>query len=152
MIRGNVRGTKGVTMPQQTIKPDCLSIILCDAIFTDPTTGKLTLLGVMDYAHAKDFPINCTSLVLYFELTNGRGDFDINLRVVRATADKLEGEEIRKSEAPIKVKFTEPRTLQRGMFDASGTQLPEPGEYRFILEGNGEYIAERRMTAIRRES
>lgn len=138
-------------MPQAR-KPESVSLILCDAVYSEPATGKLTILGTIDIIHHNAFPCSYPCLFAFVELTKGQGEADVTLKVTRLPADKPEPETIATFQPPQKVVFEDPRQVVKTLFNATSVVFPEPGEYRFTIEWNGEFVAQRRLTAIRRES
>jgi hypothetical protein len=44
------------------MQPVGLALIVCDAIYQDPTTGKRTLLGIFSAMYASEFPAIVPSL------------------------------------------------------------------------------------------
>lgn len=134
------------------LKPNLVAMILCDAVYAEPATGKLTLLGTIDSVHHTEFPASYPCLMVFVELTNGRGDASLLLKVRYLPSDNPDAKEIATFEPLYKVDFTDPRLVLKTVFDASSVCFREPGEYRFTVEWGGEFVAERRLTAIRRET
>lgn len=129
--------------------PFCLALILCDAIQVDQSTGKATILGTFSSLAAKSYPSVHPQLSIFLELTDGRGETDLVLKLCRVTADSIDGEEVLRFEGA--VNFKDPRAVQRLTFGIANLVFPLAGEYRFILETKaGMHIAERRIVAVQK--
>src|SRR4051794_22758554 len=64
--------------------PLVLSMVVCDAAWTDPGTGKRTLLGVFSHSAGPTFPLVLPQLTVYLALTAVRGRAALQLRLVDA--------------------------------------------------------------------
>jgi len=123
-----------------SIPPYPLAMVVCDAIWRDPGTGKHTLLGLFSGIQAKEFPAKHGLLALFVALTDGHGKTRIGLRLVDA-------EEKRKPlfDGSQEVDFVDPRAIVEISFHVSNLLFEEPAEYRFQLFGGGELLMERRI-------
>lgn len=127
--------------------PLCLSMIVCDNVSVDHGSNKVTILGAFSNVGASAFPATQPSLVVFAELTDGRGDTEIVLKFCRVTADSIDGDELFR--VVMTASFSDPRAVVRGIFGVSPVPFPQAGEYRFILEtSSGAFIAERRIVAV----
>lgn len=128
--------SRGGTIPP----PSCLAFVIADAIWRDPGTGKRTILGCFSAIHAREFPAAHGQLALYIALTEGRGTVPLEVRLVRVDA---EDEEIAKVAADIE--FRDPRMILEVDLHVRGLVFPMPGEYRFQVSAQGEFLIERRL-------
>lgn len=125
---------------QGTATPYPLAMVVCDGIWRDPYTGKFTLIGTFSALSGASFPLVHPVLSVYVSLTDGRGEFPVELELV--DVDELR-EPIFKTEQPIQ--FHDPRIMAELVFLATNIQFPEPGEYRLKLFANQEFMIERRI-------
>ena len=125
--------------------PICLSMLVCDSVQLDRTTGKVTILGAFENVSAPGFPARHPELAVFAELTDGRGRVAVTLSICRVTADDLDGTEL--FSGSLEVVFADPRATVRLHFQVAPWDIPRAGEYRFILATDGTRIAERRITA-----
>lgn len=121
--------------------------MICDHLQIDSATGKYTLFGCFENIQAPAFPTGVRSLVLFAELTDGRGQIPMTLKFVRTTPDAVDGEVLYTQQLGT-LDFTDPRMILRLNMTIELVPFPEPGEYRFILETQGSFVAERRLVAV----
>jgi len=130
--------------PRKTcVSPYPLAMIICDAIWRDPATGKHTLLGLFSKIQAKEFPTQHKMLALFIALTDGHGKTPIRLRLIDAEESReplFDGSQM--------VNFIDPRAILEIAFHVPGLTFDEPGEYRFQLFGGDEPLMERRILVI----
>ena len=120
--------------------PLALSMILCDAIWVDPATGKQTILGVFTELGAREFPAIHPLLAVSVCLTDAHGTIPVRLQLVDADEE----------EAPLFVseanyEFPDRRAIINLVLHLTGLVFPCAGEYRFQLFANNEFVIERRL-------
>lgn len=120
--------------------PISLAMVICDAVWRDPGTGKWTILGTFSQIYAKTFPAVHSQIGIYIELTDGRGTMPFSLRIVDA-------DEIREPVATLEGNFEspDPRAVVQLGANLADLEFPQAGEYRVMLEVNGEFLVERRV-------
>ncbi len=123
--------------------PYTLALIVCDQIYADPATGKMTLLGTFSTIGASRFPAIHPSMAIYLAVTDGRGKCPIRVRLVdvdetREPVFTLDGQ----------VEFKDPRSVVEMPFQTPPLQFPEPGEYRLQLFCGDEPLMERRIVLL----
>lgn len=123
--------------------PLVLSTVVCDAAWTDPSTGKRTLLGVFSHAASATFPIVLPQLTIYLALTAVRGRTLLQVRLVDEAEERpavfvTEGV----ADAP------DPLSVIETVWSAQQVALPEPGDYRLQIAAGGRLLLERRLTAL----
>ena len=123
--------------------PLVLSMVVCDAAWTDPGTGKRTLLGVFSHSASPAFPFAMPQLTIYLALTAVRGRTPLQVRLVDAAEARpavfvAEG----LADAP------DPLAVVETVWAAQNVVLPAPGEYRLQLSAGGRLLLERRLTAV----
>jgi len=69
------------------LEPYVLAMLICDAIWKDPSTGKSFLLGTFSSIAATVFPVVHPVMGIYIVLTDGRGKVPIKLQLVSADED-----------------------------------------------------------------
>ena len=117
-----------------------LAIIVCDSIIDDRKTGKKTLVGVFNRIAAGSFPCVHHSLSVFVSLTNGRGEYEAELRCVKSATEEpiMEGKG--------KVGFKDPRDVVEIGFELRGLKFPEPGLYHLEFLCDGVPIGQRPFT------
>jgi len=118
-------------------RPVNLAIIVCDSIIDDRKTGKKTLVGVFNRIAAGSFPCVHHSLSVFVSLTDGRGEYEAELRCVNSATEQPI------VEAKGKVGFRNPNDVVEIGFELRGLKFPEPGLYQFEFLCNGEPIGQR---------
>lgn len=81
--------TKESARPSAGIPPYALALVVCDAIWRDPSTGKRTILGCFSAILADEFPATHPGMAVYAAITDGHGTVPIALRLV--DADEAQG-------------------------------------------------------------
>ncbi len=61
--------------------PVCKAILLCDAILTDPFSGKTSLVGIFERFVVRQFPGATAPCFAYVQMTNGIGKYRITIEV-----------------------------------------------------------------------
>jgi hypothetical protein len=123
--------------------PLALAMIISDAIWTDPGSGKKTILGTFSVIFGREFPLTLPVLAVYLALTDARGKVPMMLRLV--DVDELRDPV---GEAPFDVDFADPIMIAEGVFHLPNLIFPEHGEYRLQLMADGELIIERRVVVL----
>lgn len=123
--------------------PFALSMIICDAVHIDPSTRKPTILGCFGSIGAAQFPAMHPSLVVFAELTDGRGMVPIKLRVI-----DVDEQNPPIAEAEGEVDLTDPLAVGMLVMGFVGMVFPEPGEYRVQLFSGSEPLLERRLLLL----
>ena len=118
-------------------------MVLCDAVHTDPATGKLTILGTFSAISANSYPLQA-NFVIYFSLTDGIGKHKIQIRIVNSK-DLID-------ECPpvyavqTEVDFEDPL----GVWETAvgvGFPIDKPGVYHCELLCENEVLMSRRIIA-----
>ncbi len=122
------------------VAPCPLAMVVCDAIWCDPGTGKQVLLGLFSAIHARTFPAVHPVMAIHVALTDARGTIPIRLVLVDANEER----------EPLfdetqDVEFPDPRAVIELDFHLGNLRFDEPGEYRFQLYGGSTPLMERRI-------
>ena len=126
--------------PENVPAPYPLAMVIADAIWRDPGTGKRTILGCFSLIAAREFPAVHPQLAVYVAITDGRGTVPFRVQMVDM---EEEGEPIFQAEG--EVQFEDPRSIIEMDFHFAGVTFPHPGEYRIQLFASGEFLLERRI-------
>ena len=121
-------------------KPVLLAALVCDVAVKDPTSGKISLIGIFDRVHVSKFPSK-RPVSLYAKLTEAEGEYEFQARYVYSnTGEKL---------AEAKGKFKAKNKLATVELNLQFPPLPIPGEgrYDFQLWVNGAFLGQTFMDA-----
>lgn len=124
-------------MARDGLNPTLLAILVCDAIYRDPTTQKCSLLGLFNNLSARQFPCVHERLSVFLSLTDGHGTAKGEIRLVHKPTNKtvfhLHGE----------IVFPDPLSTTELAFEINRLMLPEPGPYSFDFYCNGDLLGSR---------
>lgn len=123
-----------------TVPPYPLAMVVCDAIWRDPASGKSTILGTFSAITGSDFPLTLPEIAVYVALTDGHGTINLKLQLVDVNE---EHEPLNFAEGELD--FDDPRSVAELAFHLTNITFPEPGEYRFQLYSASELLMERRI-------
>jgi len=125
-------------------KPLGLAILICDYFIDDSKTHKKSLIGIFNRIQSPKFPCSHPQLHVFISLTDGRGDYDTELRCIfRETGDACFG-------ASGKITFPDPNAVIELNFLINNAVFPKPGSYSFEFLCNGEPVLERRFIVAKR--
>ena len=126
------------------INPYPLAMVVCDAIWTDPVTGKRTLLGCFLRILSRNFPTSRRVMAVYIALTGGRGTVPMRMQLVDAAETRPPI-----AQADLEDEFYDPLSVVEMELHLSGMEFPEPGEYALQLYAGNELLVERRIRVER---
>ena len=120
--------------------PYPLAMVVCDAIWRDPSSGKRFLLGCFSVLHAGGFPARHPAMAVHVAVTNGHGRMPLTVRLIddNEAQPPLWG-------ATAEVHFPDPRGTVEMDFMMGPIVFPTAGIYRFQLFAGGEFVMERRI-------
>jgi hypothetical protein len=121
-------------------------MVLCDAIHTDSTTGKKTILGTFSAVHSDSFPTKI-NLSVYYAITDCPADFEMTFRVVHSKHLFEDGVEPA-LEAKYPGKSPSPLAVVEGQFFLQNAVLQEPGVYHCELLAEDSLLMSRRLIAL----
>lgn len=115
-------------------------MVLCDAIWQDPTTGKATLLGLFSEIRVREFPSRHPQLAVHVALTDGQGDVPVQVKLVDVDEElqplfAMEGS----------LKFPHPQAIAQLNVHMRNVVFPQAGDYRLQLFARGHLLLERRL-------
>lgn len=125
---------------QKIPPPILLSVIICDQVILDSITKKPTIVGAFEVVSAEKYPARHSSLAFFCQLTNGRGEMPITIRLVDVgqTDQVMWQQKVRQD-------FSDVRQVRNLIFNVGGIIFPHEGEYRFQIYADEEFLGERRI-------
>jgi hypothetical protein len=126
-------------------KPICQALIVCDQLITDAATGKKTLVGIFNSLGAMQYPCVHPKFCVYVALTDGRGEYGAELRLIN------EGNQNPIVKAQGKINFPSPMDMLELNFEFVNVTFPEPGPHTIELYCDDELLTERRFTVVKIE-
>lgn len=123
--------------------PLSLAMVICDAVYRDPATGKMTILGTFTALHAREFPLVVPQITVYLALTDARGKVPLKFLLIDADEDR---DPVYRQE--LEVDFPDPIAVMDLVLMLGGVVFPLPGEYRLQLHADGEFVIERRIVVV----
>ncbi|APV45373.1 hypothetical protein Dform_02064 [Dehalogenimonas formicexedens] len=121
--------------PLSQVKPVLIAALVCDVAMKDPTTGKISLIGIFDKVHVKQFPAQ-RPVSLYAKLTEAEGNYQFQAKYVYSNT----GETL----AEAKGEFTAKDKLGTVELNLQYPPLPitAEGRYDFQLWVNGQFLGQ----------
>ena len=110
LLRSPHMASSGKKTKKSEIVPLLIGPIICDVAAQDPSSGKISLIGVFSNINVAKFP-TARQITVYFRLSDAQGQYHVEVRFVRAD----DGEVIAKAEAEatVKTRFDQPElTIQ----------------------------------------
>src|SRR5262245_29621977 len=119
------------------------SLVICDAVHKDQTTGKFTLLGTFSALFAPGFPCRHPQIAVYAAVNECRQPTPVRLRLVRINPDDGSDEQVFAIDG--EVNASDPlETIEIGLA-GKNVVFPAAGEYRLQLESDGDILLSRRL-------
>jgi hypothetical protein len=125
-------------------------MIVAQEVRLDPVTRQASILGVIHTIVVSSFPDWQPRVVIWAELTGGRGDAALLVTVSRLGGAML-GEDVL-TEVRLQRRFTDPRLIYMITLAIAGIPLAEPGVILFRLSHESSVIMERRVQVIARSA
>ncbi len=122
--------------PHKPTRPVVKAFLVCDQILHDAQTNKKSLIGVFHDLGATRFPAVHPSLWIYANLTDARGRYAFEFRLVDMTRNAVIG-----SGAPPPLDIPDPLRTTEFSAQLRNVSLPAPGTYEFHLLANSDLIA-----------
>lgn len=118
------------------------ALIICDSATRDEPTGKITLNGIFENITSASYPSRHQSLVVYVKFTDAKGQYDVQLDLIR-----LETAEIVASAGGTVVARDRMGAVEL-VFEARNVPIPGPGMYEWRLQTAGRYLGSKTFTAV----
>jgi hypothetical protein len=121
-------------------KPVLIAALVCDVAAKDPTSGKISLIGIFDKVHVRSFPAK-RPVSLYAKLTEAEGHYQFVAKYVYSNTGEMLAE--------AKGEFTAREKLGTVELQLQYPPLPLPGEgrYDFQIWVNGSFLGQTFMDA-----
>ncbi len=116
-------------------------MVICDAVWRDPATGKYFILGCFSAIGAKAFPTTHPSLAVYVAITEGYGKVPLSLKLVDAQTPPAV-----LHDSSIEVEFSDPRAIAEIAVHVQNLTFQAPGDYRLQLHAGETFLMERRIS------
>ncbi|SRR5216683_3999357 len=108
-------------------RPRVLGLTLCDRMEINPATGKVSLVGIFQAMHFRDFQAARRSFTIYFALYDGAGEGIIELAITQLETEK----DILYKER--RVTFPGRGLVMNMEFPVQNCRFPAPGNYAITL-------------------
>jgi Family of unknown function (DUF6941) len=135
--------TEAVPIP----KPEVKAFLVCDQILHDAATNKKSLIGVFHDLAATRFPAVHPSLWIYANLTDARGRYEFEFRLVDVERNNVLG-----SGSPPPLDIPDPLRTTEFSAQLRNVSLPAPGTYEFQLVANRQLIATKAVRVTKVEA
>jgi hypothetical protein len=123
--------------------PKPLAMVMCDLIWRDSHSGKMSLLGAFTQINSRNFPFVYEGMSVYLVLTEGHGTVRLRLQLVDVDEERppvLQWE--------VEQPFPDPTAINESSVAFQHLVFKAPGEYRLQLFANDEFLMERRVPVI----
>jgi hypothetical protein len=122
--------------------PVGLAIVICDLIIEDKHTHKKSLIGIFNQIGALQFPCRHPRMAVYVSLTEGRGQYDVRLRIVHEESGQAVGE------VHGQIQFADIHAVAELNFDLMNLAFPQPGLYSIEFYCDDALVLERRFQVL----
>jgi hypothetical protein len=126
--------------------PVVLGLIVCEKAIVEEGTKNVTLVSTYSRLVVEEFPSRPQKFVVHSLLTEGLGECTIDLLVRKLETD----EEVYHATLP--VRFPDRLMEVCVLFRVSRCVFPSPGTYEFALLLDGEWLAQRRIQLVEKET
>jgi len=123
------------------VLPISLALIICDHVWRDPITGKLTILGTFADLLVTELPAVVPQLTVYMALTDAHGTVPIKIQLIDS-AEAIE-EPIGVSE--LELEFDTLLATIEAVAVLNDVSFPSEGEYRLQIYVREQLLIERRI-------
>lgn len=120
--------------------PILLSVVICDQVIIDSISKRNSLIGIFETISAPSYPARHARLCFFCEMTNGRGNVEVMLKLV-----DVDNEDKMMMEQKTTIPFEDVHQVKSMIYDLNGIVFPHQGEYRFQVYAGTEFLGERRI-------
>jgi len=124
-------------------RPVVKAFLVCDTIIHDAQTNKRSLIGVFHDLGSTQFPAVHPNLWIYANLTDAKGKYDFEFRLLDVTRNALVG-----GAKPPPIEIGDPRQTAEFSAQLRNLTLPAAGVYEFHLLANNELIATKAIRVV----
>jgi hypothetical protein len=135
-----------VPAPEKTpssIPPHLIAALICDVAVMDPSTRKVSLVGIFDRIGVGTFPTS-RQMSLYFKLTDAQGFYPVRVDFVRVDDDTL----LARVEGQLESQ--DPTRSYDAHFDFPPLPIPRAGRYAFHIHASNMYLGSAFIDAVPR--
>ncbi len=116
-------------------------MIVCDHVWRDPGTDKMTILGAFSAIDVSEFPAVLPEMAVYLALTDAHGKVPIKIQII----DSPEALPAPIASAELRLDFVDPIATIEAAVVLDNVRFPSAGEYRLQMFAKGELLIERRI-------
>ena len=131
----------------QQPNPVVKAFLVCDMIVHDAQSGKKSLIGVFHELRADRFPAVHHALWIYANLTDGRGEYRFEIRLVDVARNTVLGKG-----KPPPINIGGPLQTTELSAQLRNVQLPGEGTYEFQLHANDQLVATKAIRVMKVET
>lgn len=124
-------------------RPVVKAFLVCDTIIHDAQTNKRSLIGVFHDLGSTQFPAVHPNLWIYANLTDAKGKYEFEFRLLDVTRNTLVG-----GAKPPPIEIGDPRQTAEFSAQLRNLTLPAAGVYEFHLLANHELIATKAIRVV----
>ncbi len=126
--------------------PVVKAFLICDQIIHDAQTGKKSLIGVFHELRADRFPATHPTLWIYANLTDARGRYDFEIRLIDVSRNQVLGKG-----TPPPIEISGPLQTTELSAQLRNVTLMQPGTYEFQLHANDQLVATKAVRVMQVE-
>jgi hypothetical protein len=123
--------------------PEVKAFLVCDQILHDAPTNKKSLIGVFHDLASTRFPAVHPSLWIYANLTDARGKYEFEFRLIDLARGAMLG-----AGSPPPVDIPDPLRTTEFSAQLRNITFPGPGTYEFHLIVNKKLIATKSIRVV----
>jgi hypothetical protein len=125
------------------VEPECVSLIVCDAVYTDGLTGKQVLVGTFQHVRCPSLPARLGAISVHFVLTDGEGTYETDVELVCEEGEKT----IIGIGGPMQL--SNRHDLSPFWLEIRNVALPRYGKYWVMLKINGKLVRQYPFHVVR---
>lgn len=116
--------------------PQCKAFLICEEFGFDEITGKFDLYGLVNSLSYAEFPAGAPPLVVYLQLYDGIGGYELNVELRNLADDSTVTAEIFSQ-----LEFPERLVKMELVLPIESIGLPRPGRYEIAILFDGRELA-----------
>lgn len=123
--------------------PVPVSMVVCDSVYMDASTGKTAFIGVFNRINARKFPTTHNRFCVVVSVTNVRQGVGFRLRIVGSETEHV----VVEAKGPPPPKTT-PLDICDMCFELNSLVFPEPGLYHVEFWADDKLLFQRPIQLI----
>ena len=122
-------------MAANAVLPRCKALLLCDQVLVEEVTGRMSLIGIMDYVQIDEFPAEFPRCQVFLQITNGLGVNNVTIEIHDLSDNSVI---YRLGDVPVEM----PDRLARVsmIIRVPRVEIPHPGEFDVVVLANEDEI------------